>query len=143
MVTEGALPLAEQLPPLPLTLTIAESLFVVSATLVATTLCVPLAAGAVYRPVLEMVPAAELPPTIPSTDQVTAVFDVFSTVAENCCVAPGSRLALLGLTATDTGPVPVPETVMIEVLLKTAPELSQAFAVMLCEPPESVSRVLS
>jgi hypothetical protein len=88
-----------------------------------------------------MVPTAELPPTVPSTDQVTAVLDVFSTVAENCCLAPGDRLALLGLTATDTGPVP--ETVMIEVLLKTAPELSHAFTVMLCEPPESVSEVLS
>jgi hypothetical protein len=46
------------------------------------------AEGAVYRPELEMLPAVALPPVTPLTDQVTPVFEVPVTVAENCCVFP-------------------------------------------------------
>jgi hypothetical protein len=58
-------------------------------------------------------------------------------------VAPGARVAALGETATDTGEVPVPETVMMDVLLKTAPELSHALIVMLCFPADKDKDVLS
>src|SRR5579884_17891 len=62
------------------TVTVADAVFVASATLVAVTEYVPADPGAVYRPELDIVP--------PEADQVTAVFDVFVTVAVNCCVAP-------------------------------------------------------
>ena len=63
-----------------LTVTVAVADLVVSATLVARTVNVPAAAGAVYRPLLDIVP--------PLADQVTAVFEVPVTVALNCCVPP-------------------------------------------------------
>ena len=40
--------------------------------------------GAVYRPVEEMVPTFESPPTVPLTSQETAVLLVLLTAAENC-----------------------------------------------------------
>lgn len=58
-------------------------------------------AGAVYRPALEMVPLAGLPPCTPSTCQVTAVFELFETVAVNCWVAPAVRAWLVGDIATE------------------------------------------
>ena len=58
-------------------------------------------AGAVYRPDELIVPP-------PDTDQVTAVLAAFVTVAENCCVWPAYRLAVVGDTLTVTAPrVPV------------------------------------
>ena len=63
--------------------TVAVADLVASATLVARTVtvcCVAMLAGAVYNPVLEIVP------TLGLTDHVTAVFDVFATIAVNCCV---------------------------------------------------------
>jgi hypothetical protein len=54
-------------------------------------------AGAVYSPVLEIVPLA-LPPT---TLQVTAVFEVCKTVAVICCVVPTTRLIPVGATLTE------------------------------------------
>ena len=62
-----------------LTVTVADADLVVSATLVAVTLYVPAAEGAVYRPLVEMVPAVAV--------QVTAVLLLPVTVAVNCCVA--------------------------------------------------------
>ena len=48
-----------------------------------------------------MVPTVEFPPVTPSTRQVTAVFEVFSTVAVNACVPPPAlTLAVLGDTVT-------------------------------------------
>ena len=58
------------------TVTDAAADLVVSATLVARTVNVPAAAGAVYSPLVEIVP--------PVVDQVTAVFVVPVTVAVNC-----------------------------------------------------------
>ena len=40
-------------------------------------------AGAVYMPVLEIVPIVALPPPTPFTFQLTALFAVFFTLAEN------------------------------------------------------------
>ena len=64
-------------------LTVAVADLLLSATLVALTVTVcgvVTLAGAVYSPVLEIVP------TLGLTDHVTAVFGAFATVAENCCV---------------------------------------------------------
>src|SRR5437016_515013 len=77
------------------TVTAALPLFVVSATLVAFTVCEPAAVGAVYRPDALTVPAVEFPPSTPSTDHVTAVFELFVTVAVNCCVPPVATVALV------------------------------------------------
>ena len=125
------------------TVTIAVSLLEVSAWLVATTLCVPFVAGAVYKPEGVIVPTVLLPPPTPSTVQVTAVFEVFNTVAVNCCVPLGASVTELGETATETGAVPVPDAVTITVLLDTAPLESHALMVMLCFPFVSVSEVLT
>jgi hypothetical protein len=56
------------------------------------------AAGAVYRPDVEIVPFK----APPSTDQVTAVFVVPVTVAANCCVSPSPTDAVPGATVTTT-----------------------------------------
>lgn len=63
--------------------TVAVADFVASATLAAFTVTVCWAAtlaGAVYNPVLEIAPVFGF------TDHVTALLEVFVTVAENCCV---------------------------------------------------------
>ena len=67
-------------------------------------------AGAVYNPFASIVPALALPPVTPFTCQVTAVFDVPLTLAENGCCSVGNLLAVCGLTFTETvaGPPPPP-----------------------------------
>jgi hypothetical protein len=50
-----------------------------------------------------MVPANELPPAMPFTLQVTAVFEVFVTLAVNCTMPPSGTAALVGDTPTVTG----------------------------------------
>jgi hypothetical protein len=66
------------------TVTWAVALLVVSATLVAATVCGPPAwLGAVYKPMALIVPAVAFPPWTPSTDHVTAVLLVPVTVAVN------------------------------------------------------------
>jgi hypothetical protein len=71
-----------------------------SAALVAVTVtdCVLVTvAGALYRPLDEMLPTAG------EIDQFTAVLVVLVTAALNCCVAPCARLADNGLTEMATG----------------------------------------
>ena len=88
MVT-GALPVAE-----------------VCATLCAVTFTLPpegTAAGAVYRPVKEMVPTVGFPPAAPFTCHVTELFVVPNTVALNCSCWPTCRLALGGDMDTEIG----------------------------------------
>ena len=67
-------------------------------------------AGAVYSPFASIVPALAFPPVTPFTCQVTAVFDVPLTAAENGCCSVGNLLAVCGLTLTVTagGPPPPP-----------------------------------
>ena len=60
-------------------------------------------AGAVYKPVVEIVPTAGL------TDQVTAVFVVPETVPVNCWLCDADRLAVAGLMLTATGATTVTE----------------------------------
>ena len=58
-------------------------------------------AGAVYWPVVLIVPSVALPPATPFTDHVTAVFDVPLTVAVNCVAgSPGRAVAVAGVSAT-------------------------------------------
>jgi hypothetical protein len=79
------------------TVTVADADFVESACEVAVTVACGgfgTVAGAVYSPLLEMVPF-EAPP---ATLQATAVFDVPVTVAVNCCVLPTATLAAVGAT---------------------------------------------
>jgi hypothetical protein len=84
---------------------VAVALFVASATLAACTVTVVLAGkspGDVYNPFELIVPTVMLPPGIPFTLQVTAVFVVFPTVATNVCGAPSSTEAAAGVTFTVT-----------------------------------------
>jgi len=63
---------------------------------------VPAVAGAVYSPIALIVPTVAFPPATLSTDHVTAVFEVFATVAANWAVAPGPRFATDGFKVTVT-----------------------------------------
>ncbi len=58
---------------------------------------------AVNTPSGEMVPSAALPPGIPETLQMTAVLDVFDTVAANATEFPNNTDALDGATLTEIG----------------------------------------
>jgi hypothetical protein len=58
----------------------------------------PLAAGAVYCPVVEISPTVKFPPTVPSTDQVRAGFDAPGTLTVNCCGVDAITVAVEGLT---------------------------------------------
>ena len=61
-----------------------------------------MADGAVYKPLLEIVPLVESPSVMPSTCHETAVLDVLETVAVNCAVFPSCKDIEAGemLTAT-------------------------------------------
>jgi hypothetical protein len=78
-----------------LTVTVADADCAGSAALVAVTVYVPGALGAVYSPSGEMVP--------PVADQVTAVMSEPVIIAVNCCVPPGNNDAAVGDTDTVTG----------------------------------------
>lgn len=85
--------------------TVALPTLVVSACEVAVMTCVMLAGkivGAVYRPVVLIVPMFALPPCVPLTAHVTAVLVEPVTVAVNCCVVPPARLAVVGEMVTET-----------------------------------------
>lgn len=45
-----------------------------------------------------MLPKVALPPTVPFTNQLTAVFVAPATVAVNCCDCPTCKVVLLGET---------------------------------------------
>jgi hypothetical protein len=59
-------------------------------------------AGAVYNPVLPIVPTVVYPPTTPFTDHVAPWLVLPVTLAENCCVCPTITVCAGGLTATTT-----------------------------------------
>ena len=69
-------------------LMVALAVFVVSAALMAVTVTEPVGTddGAVYKPVVEIVPTVELPPVTPFTCQLAAVLVEPDTVALNCWV---------------------------------------------------------
>ncbi len=75
---------------------VAEALFVLSATLVAVTVtvcCALIVAGAVYKPVLLI-----LPVPLGLMLHVTAVFGVLITMVLNCCVCDAYSEAVVGVT---------------------------------------------
>ena len=55
-----------------------------------------------------MTPALELPPTMPSTDQVTLVLLEPLTVAVKVCCWPGCRVAEVGVILIETPPAETP-----------------------------------
>lgn len=79
------------------------ALFVKSAWLVAVT-CTDAgdgkSAGAVYTPAVVILPSVAVPPVVPFTLQVTAVFVVFCTVAVNINWFPSSTVVLETVTLT-------------------------------------------
>ena len=84
--------------------TVAESEFVELTALCAVTVTGAAGTldGALYRPVADIVPTVEFPPTTPPTSQITAVFLVPETVAVNCWDRPTCTLVLLGEIDTET-----------------------------------------
>lgn len=79
-------------------------------------------AGAVYRPLVDTVPAP-FPPAMSATVHVTAVFVVPETFAVNCCDLPGGTTAEFGETATPTVGVTPPlrtDTAASAVLVESA-----------------------
>lgn len=89
-----------------LTVTCADPVRLVSASDTAVTVAVNVdetVAGAVYIPAEEIVPTVELPPLTPLTCHVTAVLDVFVTVALNAWVPPAFNDTLDGVMVTATG----------------------------------------
>ena len=95
------------------TVTAADADLVVSATLVAVTVKVPVEFGAVNSPAVLMVPPVVL--------HVTAVSELPVTVAANCCVAPVNTLADVGLIVTETGCVPVGVVKVTSPLVEVVP----------------------
>jgi hypothetical protein len=65
-------------------------------------------AGAVYMPVAEIIPSAQLPPSTPFTAQTTVVSVAFVTFAVNLCVFPRITVVLegAGVGVGVTSPVP-------------------------------------
>ena len=59
-------------------------------------------AGAVYFPLVSIVPSVVEPPAVPLTDQVTLVFCVPVTVAWKVNESPARTFAVDGVTLTDT-----------------------------------------
>jgi hypothetical protein len=85
------------------TVTVALSDFVPSAWLVAWMVTVAgdgRSAGAVYAPLLLIVPVAALPPGTPFTLQLTAVSVVFATLALKVVVFPSTTELVFGVTDT-------------------------------------------
>ena len=86
--------------------TVAEAVELGLATLAARTTTLGgfgMTAGAVYKPVAEIVPTAALPPATPLTFQVTDVFALPLTVEVNCCVAAGASVTVVGAMPICTG----------------------------------------
>jgi hypothetical protein len=60
--------------------------------------------GAVYKPEELIVPAADVPPVVPFTSQVTRVSEVPVTLAVNCVACPTSTVKEVGETVTTMDP---------------------------------------
>jgi hypothetical protein len=60
-------------------------------------------AGAVYSPLVDIVPQAAPLQPLPATLHDTVVFDVPVTFAVNCCLLPLRSCAVIGKTAIETG----------------------------------------
>src|ERR1700688_1004501 len=89
--------------------TVADAEAVLSATLLATTVCVPAEDGGEYTPAAVTVPTEELPPGMESTSHVTVVTELPVTVAVKVCFWPVVRAARLGPMVTEAVPAPPEE----------------------------------
>jgi len=101
--------------------------FVPSATETAVTVTVAgegTAEGAVKSPLALIVPCVESPPVTPFTCQVTAVLEVFVTVAVNCCVAPVCTVGVSGPIVTTIGGGGVTVTVAVSDFVLSATEVA-------------------
>jgi hypothetical protein len=122
------------------------------ATLVATTVCVPTAVPAVYRPPEVTTPTAALPPAMPSTAHVAAPPP--GTVAVNCWVCDTVSVAIVGTTVT--APLEIVTVAVTRLLAPPAPlqlkeyDVVAVRAPVLCvplvalaplQPPEAVQDV--
>ena len=101
------------------TVTVELACCVESAALTAVTATAPAGAGgvagAVYKPLEEIVPTVAFPPAIPFTFQVTAVLEVPLTVAVNCFEVETATDALVGDIDTETGARMLTEELLITV----------------------------
>src|SRR5579884_3166425 len=100
------------------TITVALAVCDVFAVEIAVIVNVPVACGAVYSPVPEIVPYVELPPGTLFTSQVTPFVVAFCTEAVNCSVCPTPIVALVGEI----------EIVTVELLLFPLPQPAVATA---------------
>jgi hypothetical protein len=96
--------------------------------LVARIVCVPAAVPGVYRPDALIVPTAELPPAIVSTDHVAPV-----TVAVNCCVCHNVIAAAFGVTVTV--PVAIVTVAVAGALVPPAPAQVNEYEVLAVKVP--------
>src|ERR1700722_18883789 len=101
------------------------------ATLVATTVCVPTAVPAVYRPPEVTMPTAALPPAIPSTVQVAAPPP--GTVAVNCWVCDTASVAIVGTTVTV--PLEIVTVAVTTLLVPPAPLQLKEYEVVAVREP--------
>src|SRR5579864_1870467 len=100
---------------------LAEALTEGSELLVALTVCAPGCAPGLNRPAEDIVPTVVLPPTAPSTDQLTPLFwESLETVAVNCWVWESVTAARFGLSVTETED---------EFTMKLSPLLASPFTV--------------
>ena len=125
-----------------ITVTVAFADLVLSASLVAVIVCVPVVPGAVYKPELLIAPTVVFPPLVPSTDHVTLVSEDPETVALNCCTPPVATVAEGGLRLTETAPPPppppeVPTVKLSGVDLMYFPVESTSIKVAACDPVAS------
>jgi hypothetical protein len=103
-------------------MTLTAALPLMLLTLVAVMVCIPAVEGAVYKPLLLIVPTLEFPPVMPSTDQVTFTSDPPIIVAVNCWVPPTAIVAVAGETVTVPVATGFTVTVALAVLVGSATE---------------------
>jgi hypothetical protein len=109
-----------------LMVTLAEALFVVSATDFAVTLKLPAVEPAVNRSAVEIDP--------PVAVHVTAVLALPVTVAVNCCVCPTCSVALVGDIVTETTGVGLMVTLAEALFVESATDVAVTMKLPVVEP---------
>jgi hypothetical protein len=116
------------------TATVTLAVLAGSAEFVAFTEWVPPVAGGVYKPVALIVPTDVLPPTVPSTSQVTETAPPSADVATKVCTCEVVSAARPGETMIATPPPPPLELVPPELLLEELPLLLEELPPLLDDP---------
>jgi hypothetical protein len=98
---------------------------VVSATLLAVTVCVPADDGGEYTPEALTVPTEELPLGMESTSHVAVVTGFPVTVAVNVWACPVVSATRTGLIATDAVPPPTEAVIVIVVEARLLPSFTE------------------